>query len=338
MYSWKDQLNGDTVGWLLAEDSPGVRYLTLRDIVGLDAEDPVLVKARIDAHQNGPIAAILDEMETEGFWAKPGHGYLPKYRSSVWSLISLGQLGASVEMDSRIQQAFRYILEHALTAYGQFSTSGTPGGTVDCLHGNLCAALMDLGCEDPRLESAYGWMARSVTGEGVAPLGDKTSPVRYYAGKCGPGFECGANNKLPCAWGATKVMLAFGKLPEAERTPLIQDAIQMGLDFLLGVDPVEANYPNGWNPKPSGNWWRFGFPVFYVTDLLQIVEALVSLGYSADPRLGNALEYIRDKQNGDGRWPLEYSYSGKTWVDFGEKKQPNKWVTLRAVRVLKNAV
>ena len=190
----------------------------------------------------------------------------------------------------------------------------------------------------PDFESAYGWMARSVTGEGVAPLGDKTSPVRYYAGKCGPGFECGANNKLPCAWGATKVMLAFGKLPEAERTPLIQDAIQMGLDFLLGVDPVEANYPNGWNPKPSGNWWRFGFPVFYVTDLLQIVEALVSLGYSADPRLGNALEYIRDKQNGDGRWPLEYSYSGKTWVDFGEKKQPNKWVTLRAVRVLKNAV
>ena len=102
MYSWKDQLNGDTVGWLLAEDLPGVRYLTLRDILGLDAEDPVLVKARIDAHQNGPIAAILDEMETEGFWAKPGHGYLPKYRSSVWSLISLGQLGASVEMDSRI--------------------------------------------------------------------------------------------------------------------------------------------------------------------------------------------------------------------------------------------
>jgi hypothetical protein len=335
MNSWKDQLNGDTVGWLLEDDSPGVRYLALRDIVGLDAEDPVLVKARIDAHNNGPIATVLDAMDAEGYWSKPGPGYLPKYRSTVWSLITLGQLGASVEMDSRIQQACSYVLNHTLTEYGQFAASGTPGTTADCIQGNLCAALMYLGCDERRLESAYEWMARSVTGEGVAPLGDKTTPIRYYAGKCGPGFECGANNKLPCAWGATKVMLAFGKLPVVGQTPLIQDAIQMGVDFLLGVDPAEAAYPNGWNPKPSGNWWKFGFPVFYVTDLLQVVDVLVSLGYGADPRLRNALEFIREKQDGHGRWPLEYSYAGKTWVDFGAKKQPNKWVTRRAVRVLK---
>jgi len=34
---------------------------------------------------------------------------------------------------------------------------------------------------------------------------------------------------------------------------------------------------------------------------------------------------------------MEYSYAGKTWVDFGPRKQPNKWVTLRALRVL-NAI
>lgn len=33
-------------------------------------------------------------------------------------------------------------------------------------------------------------------------------------------------------------------------------------------------------------------------------------------------------------WLLEYDFTGKTWVDFGIKKQPNKWVTLRAWRVL----
>jgi hypothetical protein len=32
---------------------------------------------------------------------------------------------------------------------------------------------------------------------------------------------------------------------------------------------------------------------------------------------------------------MEYDYTGKTWVDFGPKKQPNKWVTYRALRVLK---
>lgn len=34
--------------------------------------------------------------------------------------------------------------------------------------------------------------------------------------------------------------------------------------------------------------------------------------------------------------PLRH-YAGKTWVDFGPKKMPNKWVTWRALRVLKNA-
>jgi len=43
-------------------------------------------------------------------------------------------------------------------------------------------------------------MARSLTGDGVAPMGDKSTPIRYYAGKCGPGFACGSNNKLPCDW------------------------------------------------------------------------------------------------------------------------------------------
>ena len=111
-----------------------------------------------------------------------------------------------------------------------------------------------------------------------------------------------------------------------------------GVDFLLDTDPAEARYPSGFSDKPSGNWWKFGFPVFYVTDILQIAEALAALGAIDDPRLANALAIIRNKQDALGRWPLEYDYTGKTWVDFGPKKQPNKWVTLRALRVLKASV
>ncbi len=224
---------------------------------------------------------------------------------------------------------------------GQFSMSGAPSGTVDCLQGQLCWALLELGCRDPRLEKAFDWLARSVTGEGVAPREDRRAPVRYYAGKCGPDFACGANNKLPCAWGAVKVLLALGRWPADRRTPVMERAIEHGVAFLLGTDPALAGYPNGYNDKPSGNWWKFGFPVFYVTDLLQNVEALVSVQKgrraeaTADPRLAHALDLIREKQDAGGRWPLEYDYTGKTWVDFGPKKQPNPWVTLRALRVLK---
>jgi hypothetical protein len=318
--------------WLLEPDDIGVRYLALRDLVKADARE--LEAAKKAAYKEGPIAEVLSKMNKEGYWEKPGAGYYPKYTGTVWSVILLGQLGASIDMDERIDTACAYILDHNFIQEGHFTVNGLPSGTADCLQGNLCYSLIDLGCEDKRLDKAYEWMARSVTGEGVAPMTDKNAPLRYYAGKCGPVFACGSNNKKPCAWGAASVMLAFSKLPAEKRTPLIERTIKTGVDFLFSTDPAKADYPSGYAPKPSGNWWKFGFPVFYVSDILQITEALVRLGYGKDKRVANALQLIRDKQDSQGRWLMEYDYTGKTWVDFGPKKQPNKWVTLRALRVL----
>lgn len=327
--SWADPL-----AWLLEADAPGVRYLALRDLLGRPQDDLELRAVRRAAHADGPIAAILAQMDPAGFWVTPGPGYNPKYRSTVWSLIMLAELGASLDEDERIGRACDYVLAHALTPGGQFTASGTPAGTADCLQGNLSWALLTLGCEPARLEPAITWMARSVTGEGVAPRTEKDVPVRFYAGKCGPGFACGANNGLPCAWGAAKVLLAFSAWPVAARTSLIERAIAQGVAFLLGVDPATATYPSGYSDKPSRSWWKFGFPVFYVTDVLQVVEALAALGHGADPRLAGALALVRRKADQDGRWRLEYDYSGKTWVDFGVKGQANKWVTVRALRAL----
>jgi hypothetical protein len=333
--AWRGQLRGDSLSWLLEPDCPGVRYLALRDLLDRPGDDAELAVARQEAHARGPIAGILAAMDPEGYWVEPGPGYLPKYRSTVWSVTALAQLGASPDEDERVGQACTYVLDHALLPGGQFGMQGTPSTALDCLQGNLCHALLSLGCDPARLERAFEWMARSTTGEGMAPASDRQAPLRYYAGKCGPLFACGANNQQPCAWGAAKVMLAFGSWPAARRTPLIERAIDQGVDWLLGVDPATAAYPSGYNSKPSGNWWKFGFPVFYVTDVLQIVEALAAVGHGVDPRLANAVALIRDKQDEQGRWFLEYDYAGKTWVEFGAKRQPNKWVTLRALRVLK---
>jgi hypothetical protein len=321
-----------TLDWLLEPADIGVRYLALRDLVKADAKE--LQTAKNKAHQQGPIAVILKEMDKQGYWMKPGAGYNPKYFSTVWSIIMLAQLGASIEMDNRIATTVNYMLEHSLIKEGHFTVNGLPSGTADCLQGNLCASFLDLGSTDPRLDKAFEWMARSVTGEGVAPMTEKKAPLRYYAGKCGPVFACGANDKKPCAWGAVPVMQAFTKLPAAKRTPLINRAIKTGVDFLFSIDPATAAYPSPYTGKPSGNWWQFGFPIFYVQDILGIAEALVQLGYSKDSRLSNTLKLIHEKQDSQGRWLMEYDYTGKTWVDFGPKKQPNKWVTLRALRVL----
>jgi hypothetical protein len=208
--AWQDQLRGDPLPWLLEAESPGARYLALRDLLDRGPDDPELGAAREAAHTTGPIAAVLAEMDEMGFWAEPGPGYLPKYRSTVWSIILLAQLGALAGQDERIARACGYLIDQALAPGGQFASSSAPSGTVDCLQGNLCAALVDLGYDDPRLAAAFDWMARTVTGEGIAPMEERHAAVRYYAGKCGPTFACGANNKLPCAWGARLQQVACG--------------------------------------------------------------------------------------------------------------------------------
>ena len=270
--SWKNQLRSDSTAWLLESENPGVRYLAMRDLLDLSPDDKELKSARRSAHKEGPIAHILSKMDEDGFWMRPGTGYGPKYKSTVWALILLAQLGGSVKEDKRIKLACKYYLDHALSPGGQLSamTNNSPSGTADCLQGNMLWSLTELGYEDKRMDVAYEWMARTVTGEGVAPMKDKHAEVRYFAGKCGPTFACGANNKLPCAWGGVKVLLALSKLPVEKRSDLIGRAISHGVDFFFSVDPFTAEYPNGWAERPSGNWWKFGFLVFYVADILQI--------------------------------------------------------------------
>jgi hypothetical protein len=201
------------------------------------AEDRELRRTRRLAHANGPIAAILAKMAPEGYWVRPGSGYNPKYRSGVWSLILLAQLGASIEEDKRIETAIGFYLDHALAPAGQISSTTGPGGTIDCLQGNMLWALTQLGCEDARLKPAVEWTARSVTGEGVAPPEERSAPLRWYAYKCGPLFACGVNDKRACAWGGVKVVLALASLP-GRPSPLIRRALtQVPSTCSKGIPP-----------------------------------------------------------------------------------------------------
>jgi hypothetical protein len=325
--------------WLMEDDpeNPGVRYFALKDLLGKPANDPEVVQAREVVMSTGPVPAILDAQAPDGYWVKPGPGYFPQYRGTIWAVTMLSQLGAD-GADPRVLRGCQYVLEHAIDKNGAFSMSAVPSQAILCLNGHLLASLLDLGwLGDERVERALEWVARVVTGEGVAPTAEKEAPLRYLkSGTCGPRFCCSYNLKKPCAWGAVNVMQAFSQLPQQARTPLIQRAIDTGLEFLLSKDPAVADYPMGSGTKPSGNWFRFGFPLFWVADLLQNLEVLASFGCGSNPRLSAAMDFVSSKQDEQGRWKIERSYNGKTLVDIEEKGKPSKWVTLRALRVLKH--
>ncbi len=179
-------------------------------------------------------------------------------------------------------------------------------------------------------------MPRSATGEGFGSVGEKdVNPHYIRSGISGPGFLCSANDHQPCVWGAVKVALALSKIPPEKRSPQVNIAINACKDCLLSKDSAAADYSHPYAKKPSGSWFKFGFPVFYVTDVLQNLSALLGLGLAGDQRLRNANELVEQKQDDKGSWKMEYTYNGKTWVDIEEKGQPSKWVTYRALSVLK---
>jgi hypothetical protein len=333
---WTHWLRADPLPWLLDERTPAVRHLAMRQLLDRPPSDADVIASRSAAMQADPIAAILAHQQPEGYWVKRGAGYSPKYTSTVWQLIFLDQLGAD-EADPRVHAAAEYVLAHSQAASGGFAASGVNDDSVappasraiHCLTGNLLRALLGLGwLDDERVQRAIAWQAQIATGEGV---------VRYFAsGANGPGYCCAANDKLPCAWGATKALLAFARIPPERRTPVVCRAIERGVELLLSVDPATAAYPMGYgNTRPNGSWFKPGFPSGYVADVLQVLEALCELGLGGDPRLQRAIAWILSKQDSLGRWRNEYAYKGKLWVDIERQGEPSKWVTLRACRVLK---
>ncbi len=199
---------------------------------------------------------------------------------------------------------------------------------LHCLNGNLLRALIGFGwLSDERVQHAVDWQARSITGEGFTQYSQ--------SGTSGPRFCCAANVSLPCAWGAIKGLLALARIPPEQRSPSIECAIQQGGAFLLSCDSATATYPDGWgNKKPSPSWFKLGFPLGYVADILENLTVLCELGFAKDPRLQAALAWLLSKQE-QGRWRNQSATHGKTWVDIEKQGQFSKWVTLRACLVLK---
>ncbi len=334
MSGWLDALRGDPLPWLLDEAAPAVRHLALRQLLDAAEDDPRVVAASAAGMRTDPIAAILAAQDPDGWWGRPGSGYGPKYASTVWTLVFLDQLGAD-GADSRIRTGCAYLLDHAQTTNGGFGAVASgearpaPSTVIHCLNGNLVRALVGFGwLDDERVGRAIDWQAAAITGEGE---------IRFYRSSLpGPGFRCGANEGEPCAWGATKAVLALARIPPARRTPPVARALDAGVAFLLGTDPAGADYPRGYgNTKPNGSWFKLGFPSGYVADVLQVLEALCEAGAAGDPRLDQAIGWLLAQQDEHGRWANRYAYAGKMIVDIDQPGRPSRWVTLRACRVLK---
>lgn len=315
----------DLLSWLLEPGNPSARYLTLTQLPGRSPEAPDVIAARVAIPGAVPARSILDAQFAGsdstrgpvGYWVKPDVGYSPKYRATVWQVIFLAQLGAPPIQ--AIRQACDYVLNHSRRSTdrrgnpdGRFVAGRGTRTAINCLNGNLLWALGRLGYgDDPRLDEA-----REATGKAI---------VRR-------GFACHYNANLPCAWGDVKALRAFLEVPSEGRSGMVTAAIQRGVEFLLSVPLLEATYPTP--SQVSGHWFKLGFPLGYRADVVEAMRVLAQAGYGDHPHVRSGVEWLLAKQNEEGRWALE-RVPGKMWANFGRVGEANKWVTLRALGLLK---
>jgi len=88
------------------------------------------------------------------------------------------------------------------------------------------------------------------------------------------------------------------------------------------------------------NWLKFGFPLMWQTDALEVLSILTKLGYR-DERMLDAINLVMSKKDERGRWRLEslpppqgFFYRSFS-TDIERKGNPSKWITLNDLRVLK---
>jgi hypothetical protein len=309
-------MSGTALDWLLEENQPCVRYLTLTQLLGRSEKDPDVLSAKKMIPQMGWARDILSKQEPGGWWVGEKSLYRPKYTATNWMLLILADLGLS-RTDPRIAKACDLWMERFAKKDGGFAIEDMRKSEL-CLVGNTARALVLLGYEEhPNVTSAFEWLVKNQKPNG--------------------GWHCWGRNGVLDAW---EGMSAFAVYPRQKWTRSMKSSVERGAEFYLEREMHKqgARY---------GPWYRFHYPVHYYYDLLAGLDFITRLGYAGDRRLGFAVSLLRDKRGAGGKWNLDAIHPDLegSYAKWYEKRpptpfaletpgEPSKMITLRALQVL----
>src|SRR5262249_2414572 len=82
-------------------------------------------------------------------------------------------------------------------------------------------------------------------------------------------------------------------------------------------------------------WTRFAFPPLWHYDALRALDYLRAAGVRPDARVEEAVAIVLERRQDDGRWRLDVRHRDTLPEgSAGPLAAPNRWITLRALRVL----
>jgi hypothetical protein len=100
---------------------------------------------------------------------------------------------------------------------------------------------------------------------------------------------------------------------------------------------MQANYPTSEGGHIHEVWSRLNFPLFYQADILFVLRALADANALDRPGAQDALGWLAQRRRPDGRWSGASPFRQRTWRAIGDRGETDRWVSLQAATVLKQA-
>ena len=307
------------IQWLLDSD-PAIRWQVLRDLADAPAEIVTAERARVATEGWG--ARLLALQGEDGLWAggalfparrpQPGNGEQAQgqpWTATAYSLVLLHDFGVDPHCD-RMCRAAANVREQC-----RWEHAGQPffsGEVEPCINGVTVAL------------GAY--FDQDVDGVVARLLGEQLEDG---------GWNCEAENGSVRSSFHTTIRVLEGLLAYERSTGGSAEstaARHRGEEYLL-ERRLFRRKSTGAVVDPA--WLQFSFPTRWHYDVLRALEYFRAGGDPPDPRMDEAIDLLRTKQQSDGSWLLENTHPGAVHfaLDDGDGR-PSRWNTLRALRVL----
>jgi hypothetical protein len=298
--------------WLLDSD-PAIRWQVLRDLADAPIEEIALERARIATEGWG--AKLLASQSMDGYW---GVGDANPEWVTLQTLLLLRDMGLDPASEAARLAVAR--VRSNLTWQGVLPQDaawhGKPlfaGEVEPCINGRVVAVGAYFG------EDEQGIVDR-LLGEEMAD----------------GGWNCEQESGSTRGSFHTTICVLEGLLEHERATggsPAVTEAQERGQEYLLERRMLRR-VSSGDVIDPA--WTQFSFPTGYHYDVLRGLDYLRSANVTPDTRIGEAIDLAASKRDMDGRWALENVHPDELDAEPGvAERQPSRWNTLRALRVLR---
>ncbi|MBP6802752.1 MAG: hypothetical protein KA362_01465 [Chloroflexi bacterium] len=311
------------IDWLLAGE-PWIQYRAWRDLLGEPETHPLVSAARQAMLADAGVQALVSELA-----AWPG-AVIASHKSAgqpFHKLTFLADLGLTIQ-DAGMETIVARILARQ-SEEGPFQlpmniAAGYGGTGQDQWAWALCDAplivyaLVKFGVGDePEVQTAVTHLAQLVRDNGWP------CAVSKELGKFrGPGRK-----DDPCPFANLAMLKALSELDTWRDSP----AAHFGAETLLTLwSESAARHPYMFFMGTDFRKLKVPF-VWY--DILHVLDVLTRFPWlRQDPRLRDMLQIVQEKADPQGSFTLESIWTAwKEW-EFGQKKQPSRWLTLMAWR------